>query len=244
MSSATADQLRGLAEEMAAAYTQRMQDVPRIKAEAREFVGTLPGENAQLRAEADGLVKDLAQQNVELRATVPPLIQDLASQNAAIKTETDNLVKDLGQQNAELKTEADDLVKDLAQENAQMRDQFRKEHAATAAAWQDLLATMRSVRGNGHPKQEVADAKTTEEPKAAAQDIGDQLAERIQEALSPAELKERTMSLIQGRKEEGIKLASISESLGLESWLGIVPLVKELIDEGKVRKEDTLYFAE
>ena len=109
--------------------------------------------------------------------------------------------------------------------------EFHAEQMATARAWQDLLKGMSAVRGGGGAPR-----------KAARPAVAKELVERIEEAISPSKLKSRALSLIRKSKQEGIKLAAISETLGLESWRSLVPVTQELIAEGKVEKEGPLYF--
>jgi hypothetical protein len=42
---------------------------------------------------------------------------------------------------------------------------------------------------------------------------------------------------------EGLKMVEISEKLGLPNWRSLIPVMRELMDEEAVRKEETTYFA-
>ena len=90
---------------------------------------------------------------------------------------------------------------------------------------------MSAVRGGSAPQA-----------RATAR-IGNELVEQIQEVLSPAKLKRKVLSLIKKSKDEGVKLATMAEELGLERWRDLVPVTRELIEEGKVEKDDSQYLA-
>ena len=89
---------------------------------------------------------------------------------------------------------------------------------------------MSAVRGGPAPKQV--------KPAVAGEVVA-----RVEEALSPDELKARALSMIAEGEDEGIKLGTMAEALGLESWRDLVPVTRELIEEGNVEKEGSLYFA-
>jgi hypothetical protein len=41
---------------------------------------------------------------------------------------------------------------------------------------------------------------------------------------------------------EGLKMVDIAHKLSVTNWRSLIPVMRELIDEEEVRKEDTLYF--
>ena len=85
--------------------------------------------------------------------------------------------------------------------------------------------------------------RVEEEREEAAPAVAEELVEQIEEALSPGELKKKVLSLIRKSKDEGIRLVTMAEALGLESWRTLVPVAQELITEGKVKKKGSVYSA-
>jgi len=42
---------------------------------------------------------------------------------------------------------------------------------------------------------------------------------------------------------QGLRMVEIAEALGIDNWRTLIPVMRELIDEGEIRKEDSTYFA-
>jgi len=142
------------------------------------------------------------------------MVAETAKQNEALKAETRDLVAQAAEQTKARAAEVTDMVSG-----------FHAEQAETAAAWQGLLGKMRGVHGNGH--------KAPAKPKPA---------KGAKEGPSTAGLKAKVLALIAG-SEEGMKLAAVAEQLGFESWRDLLPVARELVEEGKVEKEGSVYFA-
>ena len=263
---------RALVADFAEADKARAKEVDELKGAADGLVGDFAEagkarakEVDELKAGADALIADYAQaskaraQEVdELKGAADTLVSDFAEAGKArakevdeLKAGADALIADYAQASKaraqevdELKGAADTLVSDFAKagkarakEVAELKAgadalvaAFRAEQAAAAKVWQKLLRTMSAARG-------VAPGKTKASRPAVAR------AETAAEKLSPSQLKRKVRSLIRQSKQEGIKLAPIAETLGLDNWRTLIPVTRELIKEGEVEKEGSLYSA-
>ena len=119
-----------------------------------------------------------------------------------------------------------------------MLDEFRKEQEATAAAWRGLLAGMASVRGKvtitGAAGVAAAiEAKPVEEAfEEAFEEEG--LEER-------EELQDNILDLLDDNPD-GLRMVEIADALDIPSWRSLIPVMRELLDEGEVTKEDSTYY--
>jgi hypothetical protein len=59
--------------------------------------------------------------------------------------------------------------------------------------------------------------------------------------LNQEDIRERIVLLLREHKD-GMKMMHIAESLGIENWRSLIPIMRELLDEGALAKEGALYF--
>lgn len=256
-----ASSMRGLAQGIASSREDRVNTVGKIKEEAKQVRGEaqalIKGFRTSRHEEGARLRKELAQSVVERKSEVNGILKDahqtvgsfrssrkemgtelrrgLAESRSTNKSEvegllkkTENLVRDLGRSRKET---SEELRKDLNQcrtdresEVKEMRSDFRKSEAEVrtdlkeaAAAWQQLTRTTKAGVKVQPTKEKV------EVPKEEIPDPEVKLLAAIRE------------------HPNGISLVEVAESLR------VVPVVlghasKRLLDEGKIRREDKLYF--
>ena len=41
---------------------------------------------------------------------------------------------------------------------------------------------------------------------------------------------------------DGLRMVEIAEHLRIENWRSLIPIMRELMDEGEIKKEDSTYF--
>jgi len=51
----------------------------------------------------------------------------------------------------------------------------------------------------------------------------------------------RILDLIEDNPE-GLKMTQIADMLDIGNWRTLIPVMRELMDDGEIRKEDTQYF--
>jgi hypothetical protein len=127
---------------------------------------------------------------------------------------------------------------------------FRQGQAETAAAWRDLLSTMQTKRRVEPEKvsKEVQEVRAEAGPEMEGhKETGEEEEKLLEEATEKAEgieaeLKDRTLEIIK-ESPNGLKMTQMADILDMENWRTLIPVVRMLLDEGKIKKEGSLYFA-
>ena len=119
-------------------------------------------------------------------------------------------------------------VAGIVSETKKLLGGFADEREKMTANWQNLVAAMAKRRGI--------------KPKVEAEVKVRPVEEVVEEEEVTAEpgMEERVLEFIESRSE-GVRVSDMEESLGVaRTRLG--KTAKRLLDEGKVRKEENLYF--
>ena len=199
--------------------TRKTETLAEIE-ERQEAVSTMLGEfDEEDKERAAGIAKLLKEFDKAHAAMAAELKAKLASDEATRKTETE----------AEIKERRADV--------RSMLNEFRKEQEATAAAWKNLLAGMGSAREkvtiSGPVEVEAAvEAETVEEAMEEAVE---------EEEVEYGELKDQILDLLD-ENPDGLRMVEIADSLDIPSWRSLIPVMRELLDEGEVTKEDSTYY--
>ena len=128
-------------------------------------------------------------------------------------------------------------VADLNVEVADLLETFKTEREKMAANWQALTAKMAKRRGI-MPKVE-AEVKVRPVEEAIEEAVEEVEAEEAPPEISLS-LEDRVLEFIE-RHPEGIRVGDMEEPLGVARMrLGVI--AKTLLKEGKVRKEEKMYF--
>ncbi|MDP2960613.1 MAG: hypothetical protein Q8N71_04235, partial [candidate division Zixibacteria bacterium] len=133
-------------------------------------------------------------------------------------------------------------VADLNAEVADLLETFKTEREKMAANWQALTATMAKKRGI-KPKVE-AEVKVRPVKEAIKEVIKEVIEEVIEEEEKEAppemDLDEKILQFI-NKHPEGVRVGDMEETLGVVRMrLGVI--AKKLLEEGKIRKEENMYF--
>ena len=129
-------------------------------------------------------------------------------------------------------------VADLNAEVADLLETFKTEREKMAANWQALTAKMAKKRGI-KPKVE-AEVKVRPVKEAIKEAIKEVIEEEEKEAPPEMDLDEKILQFI-NKHPEGVKVGDMEEPLGVPRMrLGVI--TKKLLEEGKVRKEEKMYF--
>ena len=138
-----------------------------------------------------------------------------------------------------MKAETQGLVKDIATENTDLIEGFKKESQERAGAWKDFLGIVQSGKGIKPARVEPA---RVEEVKPAEKELAEKIAE---EAEIPEEEKEAFRDQILDVLEDnpdGLKMTEIAEVLGIANWRSLIPVTRQLVEEGEIRKENSTYY--
>jgi len=56
------------------------------------------------------------------------------------------------------------------------------------------------------------------------------------------ELRDQILNLLKD-KTDGLRMVEIADILGIANWRSLIPIMKELLDEDEIRKDDSTYYA-
>jgi len=125
-------------------------------------------------------------------------------------------------------------IADLNAEVADLLETFKTEREKMAANWQALTTTMAKKRGI-KPKVE-AEVKVRPVEEA----IKEVIEEEEEEVTPEMDLDEKILQFI-NKHPEGVMVGDMEETLGVVRMrLGVI--AKKLLEEGKIRKEEKMYF--
>ena len=226
------EDFRRLTEEIANAYRERVSRISAIKQDVwgikRETAGLLKDFDKAHADMSKALRAEFSKGRSDLKDTVSKMMDDFDKAHAdmakALKAEFSKLREKLskvkpGLKEADSKMKAD--VRKMMDDFRNVIAHLRKEQAETAAAWKVLLSTMQAKRGiRAKVKPEVA-----VRPEKVEKDLKGQVLKTLRQ--SPG----------------GLSMTQIGDILGLENWRTLIPVMRALLDKGKARKEDSLYFA-
>ncbi len=159
------------------------------------------------------------------------LKKKLANYVADMVKATKKLMGDIQKRQKERTAE----VADLNAEVANLLETFKTEREKMAANWQALTVTMAKKRGI-KPKVE-AEVKVRPVKEA----IKEVIEKKEEEEVTPEmDLDEKILQFID-KHPEGVKVGDMEEPLGVTRMrLGVI--AKKLLEEGKIRKEEKMYF--
>ncbi len=176
---------------------------------------------------ADNLKESLEKGEADRLKEFKDMMGNIQKDVKDIETYVANKLKEFSDAHAEM---SEELKKDLAKyvagivsESRNLLKDYKTEREKMAANWQSMAVAMAKKRG-GKPGEEV---KAVEEVK--------------EEAMPPAgSIEEQVLWFIE-RHPNGVKVSDMEETLGVPRMkLGII--AKGILEEGKVKKEDNLYF--
>ena len=231
--------MKGIVQNIVCSREERVAEVKGLKKEANEMLDSFEASHkkmgAQLRRE---LADDKAKMGAEVKAMrsgfqssrkemSAKLMKNLAQGAAARKSEVhvmlNNFQREHNQMVAQLREELADYDRGIKSEVAGMKQEAKADLEEARTAWQELIRGVKKGTVKATPeavKAEVAEATPVEE---GTPDLEAKLLAAIRE------------------HPEGITLTEVAESLG------VAPIVfgraaRKLVDEGRVRKEDKVYF--
>jgi uncharacterized phage infection (PIP) family protein YhgE len=188
------------------------------------------------------------------------------------KAETDRqetMGQDLKEKAQELRSTLSGFTSELSAGVAEMMGQLNKDRGEATRAWSQILSAMRMSRGEktttppigakpvvrpetvpeavqektseSLPEEVAAERAAMPEPAVEA-DVKAEPEEKVEEELDQ---REGLISEILGLLEEnpnGLRMVELAETLGVENWRSLIPIMRELLDDGDVKKEDSTYF--
>jgi len=203
----------------------------------------------------------------QLEAFTSELSQFKADMDKAETDRQETMGRDLKEKAQELRSTLSGFTSELSASVADMIGELKKDRAEATRAWGQILSAMRTSRSKmgirplvkakpvveTRTVQEVVKEKVEETPPeevAAEKEIQpepEMKAEDEPERAIEEESDEREglISEVLGILEEtpdGLRMVELAETLGVENWRSLIPIMKELLDDGEVKKEDSTYF--
>jgi len=264
--------MKDIVQDIVASREVRVAEVKRLKKEANEMLGSFEASHkkmgAQLRRE---LADDKAKMGAEVKAmrsgfqssrkeTSSVLKKDLAEHTQAVKGEVARLRQEMGASHQHMsaklrknlaqgstarKSEVHVMLNDFQREHNQMDAKLRKELAdydrgiksEVAGMRQETTADLEEARTAW---QELTRGVKKDTVKATPEALKAEVAEAAPVEEETPALEAKLLAAIT-EHPQGITLTEVAESLG------VAPVVfgrasKKLVDEGRIRKEDRVYF--
>ena len=270
--STTQEDLNEMAEQLRSALDQFKSDLDASEAERktndqeeiadrRDYITELKEKAQELLKEFDKAHEGMAR---ELRAFLNQFKSDLDAAEAERKTEDQaeiaerrDYITDLKEKAQELLVEFDKAHKEtavvfkaeLSTNVAELLGEFNKDRSEAAEAWNEILSAIRSAE-----KKAVITAPVKVEAKKEVKTVEEAIEEEEPEEMEPgeqiAEEEESEEDDLGGEivgiledNPDGLRMVEIADVLGIESWRSLIPVMRELLDDDEVTKEDSTYYA-
>lgn len=215
---------KGMSDEQAKNLARFMKDL------TMSVGAMLGGFQEELKVMADELKDSLAKGETERLKAFKGMLRDSRKGIEDIETYVANKLKEFSDAHAdmseEIKKELAKYVAGIVSETKKLLGGFADERDEMAANWQALTATMDKRRGI---KPEV-EAEVKVRP----------VKEAIEEVSPEMKLEKKVLKFIE-KHPKGIKVGDMEEPLGVAST-SLGKIAKRLLEEGKVNKEENLYF--
>ena len=229
----------------------------------KEMADKLRAELAKVKPELQGAESDRkASDQAEIKERNDYIEKLLGDFGKAHQEMADNLRTELAKFKSDMDTaESDRKASDQAEIRerkwaiSSMLDDFKNDREKATAAWRELVATMQSAKSRPIEKpvtveeaieEPVEEAEEEEPEEEMAEKAGIEEEEAIAKGAAEEEIEEdlggRILDFLEDHTE-GMKMTQVADMLGIENWRTLIPIMRELLDDGEIRKEDTLYFA-
>jgi len=184
---------------------------------------------------ADNLKESLEKGETDRLKDFKDMMGDITKGIKEIENYVANKLKEFHDTHAdmskELKKDLDKYVAGIVSETKKLMKDYEGERKKMAANWQALTATMAKKRGI-MPKVEA---------EVRVRPVKEAIEEVEEEEVTPEmKLEKKVLKFIE-KHPKGVKVGDMEETLGVaRTRLGVI--AKKLLDEGKVRKEENMYF--
>jgi len=223
------EEMEKLGTEIMGSYDVRAEKIGQIKKETEETLKNFQDVHKEMSLEQR---ESLSKYKENLEEDTQKTLDDFKVAHSQMSKELKN---DLNKFNQEIKSKVSGMLNDFHS----TQDKLRAELEKVSLSWQQTASAMQEKRSGAKPVPEVLEKKIIKEKLPEKTKIVEKLPEKtkIVEELSD---KEQALVLIK-KHSEGLKLTEIGASLE-KDWRWYIPIVKELIEENKIRKEANLYY--
>jgi len=241
--------MKNLSEDIIASYDLRVKAIGELVSDVRKTLNSFAADRERMSIEQ---AKDLSDFVKGLSTSVEQMLEEFKKdrkqmadniKNSLQQGETDRL-KDFESIMAEIRKVIKDSETDIknklkefsagVRETENLLKDYREEREKMATNWQTLTAKMSKKRGIKPRVEAEVKVRTVEE---AVEEEKPPVEEAVEEEKP---LEEKIVEFIE-RHPEGVRVGDMEEPVGIpRTRLGVI--AKRLLEEGKIRKEENLYF--
>ena len=213
----------------------------------------------QIRADLKQFITDLDAAEVDRKNT---MLADLKTMAEQLRADLAKIKPALAAEDAERREIADQFKErlvsfrtDLSATVSTFLGEFKSDRMEAAKAWNDILSAIRTAGGTmtitspvevetavevGTVEEAIEEEKETEEawPEEEPEAVEEEEEEEIPDS---EDLNAEILSLLEDTPE-GLRMVEIAETVDVENWRSLIPVMRELLDLGEVRKEDSTYY--
>jgi len=195
-----------------------------------------------------------------LRTDLTQFMRDLDADEADRKTTTQAELKDMSDQ---LRESLAVFKTNMSASVAGIMGELKKDRTEAAKAWNQILSVIRTAEGTmtitspvevetkveaGTVSEAIEEEQEAEEPWAEdavedekVEEAPETEQEEEESASDGEDLNAEIVSLLEDTPE-GLRMVEIAETVAVENWRSLIPVMRELLEEGEVRKEDSTYY--
>ena len=243
LSKSVTNMLKGFRRDHRNMSDEQAKNLANFAADLTKHVGNMmKGIQKAHKEMADNLIKSLGKGESDRLNDFKAMMGDIQKDIKDIETYVENKLKEFSDAHADMSAE---LKKDLAKyvsgivsDTKKLLSEYSSDMMKTSNIWNGMSKTMAKARKGGAvaPKVEakVKVMPVKEAIKEAAKEV------EKEEASPEMDIEEKVLGFIKSHPE-GVKVGDMEEPLGVaRTKLGVI--AKMLLGEGKVRKEENLYF--
>lgn len=228
----TAGDIRGLMQDVVNACEDRLKllaDLSKTREDRSENVsGMLLGFSQERQEIGKRLKRQLQDETRQRSEDVTTMLLGLSQERQEMGRELRSRLQD------ETRRRGEDVSTMLLGFSQELK-KIREDQVETAAAWQELVVAMQAKREVKLPVEEVRPVE-----EVAALPVEEAPPQEVKAVEEEDSLEDQVLKVI-SQHPEGIKLFDIGDHLS-KDWRTFISAAKTLVEEGRVRKEDILYY--
>ena len=257
-------------EEMGREISERREHIENLKGDTRNLISDFENARKQmwrsLKSELDGFTSMLAQFKTDLDRAENERQETVGGE---LKERAEELRATLSNFSSDLSASVADMLGELKKDRSEAAEAWNTILSAMRSGGGMTLTTPDEPVTPAEPEPETpaeAVEKTKEEPARQMEDIME-TEEQVQpeaaeeqaaeeqapepDSEAPAEqrnteidtqtLHEEIISLLQD-SPDGLRMVEVAEQLRIENWRSLIPIMRELLDDGELKKEESTYF--
>ena len=246
--------------------SERREHIGNLKGDTRNLVNDFENARKQmwgsLKSELEAFTSGLAQFKTDLekgdRQRLDTVVKEMREKGEALKANlqdfSTNLSTNVGQMLGELKKDRSEAARAWHEILSAVRSATG---GMTLTTPEEPVAAEKPETKMNVAEETVAESEGTEtetpEPQIETQAEADleetqgkeavskDLPESPEDDIDTQDLYGEIVSLLQDTPD-GLRMVEIAEHLRIENWRSLIPVMRELMDDGDVKKEDSIYF--